>query len=709
MTSPESQNNVQSSQQAESAGKIMNTEKTKKSAASLWSLMKEDLKHRRWMLIISSVVQGFAGPIVVLFMLSSLKKARDYGYYSYAYNGGNTELDLSAIRELVDGVTSDYMPIMQLIIAVVGALIVGIFGYRHLFNRRMTDMVNSLPVKREKQFSVIYLNGFLIWFVPFVISMIISMSMCAFETLGFGFGGLIAARCFTIIIGSLFCFLAVYTMIVLAVVLAGTVFNAILNIAFIGFDLILGFAVLYCLCDNYYDTFVRLPFSFETIFWVSPPISACFCGYIISRGEELLAELLHNGAYVFELIMTIAITVMNYFLALFIYSKRKSEEAESGVSNKPYRFLVRTLNAIYAGLLVSFIISEIVSTFYSSFAGWRIFFSAFFTVLTYGLIDVFQGRSFKAFFAHWKQMIAVTVVMELILVVFIYDLTGFDTRMISRSNIKGAVIHYSDSFRNSSSSDYYPVPGEDGCMFGPWYDSSFRSRYDIEIDADLAYDIISSRKLYFENGGQYLYDPVTGETVQSWRYSDQPWDERPFCQYVTIYADRKIGFDFCRGYRVADPDVIDEILLSDGYKENHFKIETGEVGYPMSISLQMSDGWDDGIEIPYQYIPMIMEAYYADFEENYSVEYLDAPMGDIKLNLRYRIYYSEEDYRNDRYSSNRFTICPVEEDSRTMEVLKQLVRMGVIDWSVWVSGGDQNLNDWIEYYEYYEDDYYPAY
>ena len=212
------------------------------------SLMKEDLKHRKWMLIVSSVVQAFAGPIVILFMLSALRRSRQYGISDFVTD---TDYMYKTVHSLVDNITGEYLPIMQIVVAVVGAIIVGIGGYRHLFNRRMTDMVNSLPVKRGKQFAVIYLNGLLIWFVPFILSLILSITMCVMETARWGFGSLITGRGVGIVFGSILCFLVIYNLIILGVVLAGTIFNALLNILFIGFDLIIGYGVLYLLCDNY--------------------------------------------------------------------------------------------------------------------------------------------------------------------------------------------------------------------------------------------------------------------------------------------------------------------------------------------------------------------------------------------------------------------------------------------------------------------------
>ncbi|MCR5739190.1 MAG: hypothetical protein K6G43_05185 [Lachnospiraceae bacterium] len=707
MTSPESQNkgpekdvnmSVNENNMNANAG-------IKVSGISLISLLKEDLRHRRWMLVLSSVVQGFAGPVVVLFMLSALSRARNYGF-DISEDALYTK---RAIGNLVENIIDDYMPIMQIVIAVVGALIVGLGGFRHLFNRRMTDMVNSLPVKREKQFVVTYLNGLLIWLVPFICSVLISYSIVAARTYVWGYAGIVAESGLYLFLGTLLCFVVIYNLVVLGVVLAGTVFNSLLNIGFIGFDLIIGYGVLYYLCESYYDNFLRFAFEFESLLWLSPPIAACTCGYLLCAGRDMIGDLIGNGTFVFTLVMTILTAVVNFVLSMFIYLKRKSEEAESGVSNKPYRFLMRTVNAIFAGHIATFVVTEMFSIYRGSFNGWRLFFGAFFTVLIYGIIDMFHGRSFKAFFAHWKQMIAVVIVMEAILVVFMYDLTGYDNRMVAESNINGAVVNYGSRHRNSYFSDYVPVPGKEGYLFSGWYlGYNSSSDGDFTIGPELAYDIISANKMYSGTGYTYEYDPVNRQTVRTWNYSDQPWDEEPFSEYLRIDVDRKVGPDFYRGYRIADRSIIERIISLDEFMEKNYQLETGAFGYPESMSVSIGNGYDNTVEIPDWYIPLIMEAYYADFAENYSIDYLSAPSESITLNLRYRIYYSQDDYEHDNYSTNRFTIYPLETDTRTMQVLEKLVAEGYIDPFLWLGMKEGiDFSEWVDYYgDYYYDDYY---
>ena len=698
MTSPESQNKDNVTENAMAINEFINEKTKKESGISMLGLMKEDLKHRKWMLVISSVVQFLAGPVIVLFWLTTLKKNAVYlSSYDPEMIGMIRQSSMAFFHEII----SEYIPMMQIVIAVCGALITGIGGYRHLFNRRMTDMVNSLPLKREKQFAVIYLNGFLIWFVPFLVSLAISIAICLIRAYGWGIGGEIALCGLYIIAGSTLCFVACYNLIILAVSLSGTIFNALVNIAFIGFDLILGYTILYVLCEHFYSNFSRLAVDFQDVMWLSTPVSSCVCSFIISSAQKI-GDFLDKSIFAFTLAMTIVISVLNLVLALIIYSKRKSEESESGVSNKPYRFLIRTINSIYAGLLIVFIVMALLPSRYGSGAVWMVFFAVVFSVLAFGLIDSAHGKTFKAFFSHWKQMIATAAATVLILVVFINDLTGYDNRIVSRSNLNGAIIRYDIDFRNDSSVDYLPVPGMEGYIrYRGNNVISFYEARNTEVSPELAYRIITADKMYWKAGGGYVYDPVDKKIVKTWSYEDSA-EERPYYDHLYIEADRKVGPDFCRYYNIADPDVINDLIMSEGFKEKYFKLECGELGYPESMKINVGGYDGENYVIPDEYIPMIMEAYYSDFENNYSVEYLDEPKNQVVLQLRYRSYYSEDDLLNDRYSTSNISVYPIEDDTRTMAVLEELVRSGVIDWYTWEARNNPDLNDWVTYYEDYE-------
>ena len=69
------------------------------------------------------------------------------------------------------------------VVAIVGAVIVGLAGFRYLFHKNMVDTWHSLPVKRRTLFIISWLNGFLIWFIPFIVGFLGTLGMAVFLSL----------------------------------------------------------------------------------------------------------------------------------------------------------------------------------------------------------------------------------------------------------------------------------------------------------------------------------------------------------------------------------------------------------------------------------------------------------------------------------------------------------------------------------------------
>lgn len=609
-----------------------------KNKISFTGLLKDDLRHRRWMLILSAIVQFLLGPVVTLFVYTEKKNSYMVSDPASAY-----QTAYNFAEGMVESLTGRYMPVIQIAIAFTGALIVGIGGFRHLFNRRMTDMVNSVPVKREKQFAVIFLNGFLIWLIPAAVSMLFTALIATSQYGAYGFGEEIALGCLRTVLGAGFAFLLVYALVILAVTLSGTVFNAVLNIAFIGFDLIIGYWLIYILCQDHFDNFMDFPLSEYASLWLSSLISAGIWGTeIASPYYHLFKAMGSAGFYVFSLIATVLIGIFNIILALIIYKSRKSEESESGVFNRPYRFLSRTINSIYAGLICSVVIFDLVGIYdNAAMKGWQFFFTITFSFLFYGLIEMIHARSFKGFFKHKVQMALTVCSSALILAIFIFDLTNFDNRIIPQSSIESAKVQLNIGVRGDDGRMYERVQGKEGFIRRIDDDNFRSSHYSYwDITPEQAYRVITAPKVYYDMDGLYIYDPVT-------KTKEGPVppivNERRGFRSIGFIADRKAGFDFKRNYTIYDQEFIDEVLRSEGYKECFFPLQCGELGYPVSISVRGTKDYYD-IQVPDELIRPLMDAYIADFNRNYGLDYLVGSYDeDCWLSFSYNVVIPENE------------------------------------------------------------------
>ncbi|MBP8969848.1 MAG: hypothetical protein KBG42_11295 [Lachnospiraceae bacterium] len=656
---------------------------------TLLGLMREDLKHRRWMLVLSSFVQLLFGPVAALMKFSNVE-AQSFYYYGDEALANRQK----AMQYAVEQMTGSYLPVIMIVIAIVGALIVGIGGYRHLFNRRMTDMVNSVPVTRGKQFDSIYYNNWLIWFVPQLVSTILTTGIMLVRAASYGFGPAIFKSAFFILIGSALCFGCVLNLVVLAVVLSGTIFNALLNAAFIGFDLILTYGLIIVLCQNNFDTFVDLPFSMEQICWVSAPVSGGYLGAIIAAGGSVSNPAGIAGAFGSEasfylvLVATIIVAIVNLIIAYSLYIKRKSEESESGVSNKKYRLCIRCINAVLGGLIVAELIEEIFYIDARALMVWQIVFAAVFCAVTFGVIDMVHSRSFKGFFSHWKQMIVLVLVAEAILIIFLFDLTGFDKRVISEGSIETARVDSSIYSMGSDGSGFVRDPEHEGLIMERYrMDDYPDNTMGFDIPANVAYDIITAQRVIWKYDDAYLFDPLTG----TMEYLPDSARDHP-TEYFDIDVEQRSGFNFRRSYQVFDRDVMAEVIEIPGFMENCYPLRCGGLGYPKSI--RISTRYSD-FELPADVTKEIFDATVEDFKENYSLDYLEM----INLEYVYCLecqYYVSDSRDEDSYWIYTMNIYLTEEDARSVGLLDEL---GYEEYRF--SGEDEYYIYGDDYYEYY--------
>ena len=123
--------------------------------------MGEDLRHKIWMAALFVLGNFLALPVAWLMMRNNLESSES--------------LILEKLYHVFDFFTV-YVIVFGGMTALPGALITGLAGFRFVFHKRMVDLYHSLPVKRSTLYGVCYVDGILLWFVPFVVCM---LSACA--------------------------------------------------------------------------------------------------------------------------------------------------------------------------------------------------------------------------------------------------------------------------------------------------------------------------------------------------------------------------------------------------------------------------------------------------------------------------------------------------------------------------------------------------
>ncbi len=385
---------------------------------SFFKYMLQDLKHRIWMLALSALACFLAFPIAYLIWEGNT-------YYN--------NIDVYNYRMVYIGATigffKEYPVILGGMIAIVGALIVGIFGFRYVFRKKMVDLYHSLPITRRKLFWVTYLNGFLIWFVPFVLSLLITVIMACFHV--YSLGG--AEACLKILgtaaasVGVLtVSFLLIYHLVLVAVMLSGNILNTLVCTGIIGALVVsmVGMGIIFL--EIYMATFCQEAVAMEGAIYASPLLS-CIMQLIMYADDTAGFEKM--------LFVNSIVALLLGIVAFRLYQKRNSELAEQGVKNAIATFIMKFVTAVVAGMGGWMLFVTLVNR---KSTGWGVFGAVLVAVLVYGILDIIFHMDFKAFFRNKLWMSVSAVVSVIICLAISKDWMGYDTYLPKVENIEEA-------------------------------------------------------------------------------------------------------------------------------------------------------------------------------------------------------------------------------------------------------------------------------
>lgn len=576
------------------------------SKISFSSIAKEDLRRRSWMLALSCLGSALAFPI--LFLLGNGDYIQTYTnrgadrlqYLAYAYSSFFTRTAV-----LSEG-----------IILYAGAVIVAVFGFRYLYSRKMVDTYHSLPVKRNRLFIVTYINGLLIWLIPMLLSMVAALLLVFFNMLRFGianqFGNVILSALGTLPFFIL-SFLTVYHFCLICVMLSGNAFNAICTSAVGGTIVALLYGIVLGLCNTFFDTFVQLNLDILDVSWASPLVSPFFL-----LSDAFVAAIPENTLFY---VLCVIMAILMFALAFRLYLKRPSELAEHGVDNPYFQSFFRMVAAFAAGMLGAAIFMSITS---DDNWGWQVFAIVLCGGFTFGVADIILHMNLRSFFAHKMQMLVTVIATALFLFVFSFDLTGFDTRLPDQNKIASASIRLS-SYRDSSwSMEFF----EDGSASNSYEESDVMNYCDITT-------------LY-----PFLETLATHEHQNDFEYITS----------VQIHLKLENGRNFARNYHVKeeDLDALRPVVNSDEYRTAWYPMSSGLCPLPSHMNIDSDLVYSQTQVTDADHISQIMDAYYADFLEHYSIDELLTEMQVGTLYLSYP--YNNENSVNSYNASVHLTI-----------------------------------------------------
>ena len=404
-------------------------------------VMREDFRHKTWMLALS--VLGNLLAIPVAFLIYSGRRT----YYTMSINSSEAT-PLLRDAQILANVFSGTLPIAAGIIAIAGAVIVGLFGFRYVFHRNMTDTYHSMPVKRRTLFLAGWLNGLLIWFVPFLVSLLITLligevrlaslrrqfealTVVTAEEMGAYQGCMTGGQLFSLslrfAVVLLVAFLLVYHLVLLAVMLCGNILNTLVTTAVLGGGVVSVYLLVQAFCASYLNTFVSVMSKSRTSLYAavhaSPFADAVYVLYdFCKEGGDVLSQ---------NVLISLIIALVLGCLAFVTYLRRPSELAEQGTKNRLVCLAVQfvgSLCAAFGGWLIFMAVTN-------ETLAWSVFGTLLAGVMAFGVLNVIFNMDFKAFFRHKPVMLAVLAVGLLTGFAFEWDWAGYDRYLPAEEEI----------------------------------------------------------------------------------------------------------------------------------------------------------------------------------------------------------------------------------------------------------------------------------
>ncbi len=388
---------------------------------SFFSLMKQDLRQRLWTIVLAAIVFCLPVPIYIAMRISGA-----VGY-------GTASMETFARRLAAPMIAGS--PWMVLV-TIVGATICVLTGFGYLFSKKKVDFFHALPVKRETQFAIRYINGVLIYLVPYLAMIIVSILIMTFM-------GVMRPIVFTVVMRGfavhLLGYLTIYTTLVLGVIFVG---NVVVFFAVSGWMFGLTPMALFFYNSfevEFFHTYSHMADALtermHTLRFLSP-------GYFYVTaigGERSLAPVLWQQ---------LAFTVVLIALALLLYRKRASEGAGKAIAFSALRPVIRCSMELMAGALVGMFFYGMADEY--SNVSWMIFGALLGVVLSHMLIQsVFYFDIRECFAGKWS-MAACGIVAIAFVLIMRYDVFGYDTYLPKKEKIASVAIDMAafDNYRD---------------------------------------------------------------------------------------------------------------------------------------------------------------------------------------------------------------------------------------------------------------------
>lgn len=497
-----------------------------------FKLQKEDFKRRTWSIALSMLLFFLLGPVLLALTMEGIE----------SYRSTTDGIYKEIISIVGPGFATHYF------LTITGALICAFSGFFFLHSRKKVDLYHSIPVKREVLFFVNYLNGILIYFIPYLFNLILSLLVLLAK--GYLNVDTFSAGAQALMINLLY-FLLIYTLVIIAVMLTG---NGIVSILGTGVFLIYGTflgAVKMMYFSDFFKTYVSTRNDENKILQFLSPV-----GKYLSRANKLQAGD-YSGIFT-SVLITMAVIVLLLIFALLLYKKRPSEAAGKAMAfemAKPVIKFLMTVPVVLAGGLLFREAANLHSD------GWLIF-GLILTFIIFGaIVEIIYQFDLKKAFAHRVGLAISAVVTVLIVCIFRFDILSYDTYIPDKEKVATMSI----TIQGLDGDKQYTQINEDGTDYTYYSNFEYETKYMRIKDFDAAYEMA-------ENGIQNVGKTISaGDDYYSIKVAYHLKNKRTVLRSYNVKKDE-------------GKEALSQVYANSDFKEGYYPIYQWKSEFITSIS-----------------------------------------------------------------------------------------------------------------------------
>ena len=490
------------------------------------------------------------------------------------------------------------------------AVMLALQGFSYVFTTSKLDFYLSQPTTKAQRIAGNYFNAistFLIMYVGCeIIALIIAACMGAVGKYLLLSVLIETVRAFNL-------FFAFYNITVLAVMLSGTLPIAILLTGCFSFISILFAGELTLFKGIFFATYTSMQ-PFKVIF---SPMYDRFGPYLYLMEEERASYALTTSQYINNVLVKLLpyeadmlVTGIIAFVFVIIFARlRQAEWAGKGIVIRPFRWLVKIVVCVAAGLGVGYIVYLVYESVWSAklFTQMCII-MVLATIITGCIAEVLLEGNIRKVFKGKAQTIMALAIVLLIFTIYRGDLLGYDSYVPAVDKVEScAVINNARSFNLYNNVSYN----------GRILDEELMRVTNTEDFVKIAAAGMETRRLQKKNYDDNVFESLGYDLEILYRLKSG----RKIYRYITV------------PYEVVDEEMA-RIIDSEEFKRGYFDVLSDdivrELDNPTLHNLTYESSGDSESTKNFSYNEF-SDAYRKDILENYSFEYMSKhmPVGSV--------------------------------------------------------------------------------